>query len=142
MTLNPDLKNEIEQLEKTYSQLEGRSVRRKLLSEIKQLVCHMYSLDRLISDGEPEFLSELLGREIEPEEILDYITASNLADTEFEKQIPELLQKHIDDEAASYLYIQVFSHAGMEALICDQDGDEKEVDALTQITFTRSASSL
>ena len=124
-----DLKEQIDLVTEKYSEAEGLPVRRTLISEIKRFVCYILAANSTLSEEEPKFLSELLGREIAAEEIANYISAENIHSTEFATAIPNLFRKHIHDATLSTLYSALFTNVGREAVICDSKADASEVDA-------------
>lgn len=127
--MNASFQTEIENLIKIYSELEGHSVRRPVIAEIKKFVSYILCANGKISDGEPEFMSAILGREITADEMVNYISAENLTDEQYSKAIPALYRNHINEVAASYCYVNTLNRIGREAVISDQKADAEEVRA-------------
>lgn len=128
--MSKPFKNDIDELINLYSNAEGTSVKRMLTSELKRFVSYILAANSSISDGEPEFLSELLGKEITAEELANYISAENIFSTEFATTIPTLYRKHINDFSLSGHYLSLFTEIGKEAIVCDQKAEDSEVKAL------------
>ena len=93
--MSTNVKAEMEQLIAAYSEIEGPSVKRPLISEIKRFVSYLLASNGKISDGEAEFLGSLLGREITSEELANYITAENIFSKEFSATIPNVFKRNI-----------------------------------------------
>ena len=129
--MQADLKEQIDKLISDYSEAEGAPVKRALIAEIKRFASYILASNATVSPGEPEFLSELLGREITAVELANYISAENVHSDEFAAAIPTLYRKHIRDAALSARYVQVFMWIGKEAVISDSKADAVEVDAFS-----------
>ena len=127
--MSTSFQTEIEKLITIYSELEGRPMKRPMLSEIKKFVSYILCSNGKISDGEPEFMSSILGREITAEELVNYISAENIASQEYAKAVPALYGKYIHEVTASFCYVNVLNMIGKEAVTCDQKADTEEVDA-------------
>ena len=127
--MSTNVKAEMEQLIAAYSEIEGRSVKRPLTSEIKRFVSYLLASNGKISDGEAEFLGSLLGREITSEELANYITAENIFSKEFSTTIPNVFKRNIHNTTASYCYVNTLNRIGSEAVISDKKADRDEVDA-------------
>ena len=129
--MNETLKKEVDDLFAAYTAIEGPSVKRPLISEIKRFVSYILASNGKISDGEAEFLSEVLDRQIAPQELADYITAENVYSREYAQAIPPVYQRNLRDTKATMCYLQAFADLGKEAVVCDKQADQAEVDAFT-----------
>lgn len=129
--MKAEIKEGIDTLIKDYSEAEGVSVKRSLMAEIKRFVSYILVANSSLAPGEPEFLSDLLGREITAAELANYISAENLQSDEFAATVPNLYRKHIQDTTLSACYVQVFIWIGREAVICDNKAEPVEVDAFS-----------
>ncbi len=130
--MNQELTENIRQLINQYSEAEGASLKRALTAEVKRFTSYILAANGSISDGEPEFISGLLGREITAEELANYIAAENIHSKEFAEKIPAVYQKHIHNAELSGLYLRVFTAIGKEAITCDEKADPSEIEALSQ----------
>lgn len=123
------IQSNLEELNQLYSQLEGRNMKRTLLAEVKRFVSFVLSANGKISDGEPEFLGQVLGRDILGDELANYIAAENLTGPEFAHTVPPLYKAHIHEIAPSMHYVAFFNALGREAVLCDRQADMAEVTA-------------
>lgn len=130
--MRADLKANVEKLFATYGEIEGTSVKRPLTSELKRFVSYILASNGKISDGEPEFLGEVLGRQITSKELANYITAENIYSREFADTLPPVYKRNIHNTDASLLYLNVLKDIGKEAIVSDKQAEQSEVDAYTE----------
>lgn len=129
--MRADLKADVEKLFATYGEIEGVSVKRPLTSELKRFVSYILASNGKLSDGEAEFLSEILDRQISSEELANYITAENIYSREFADTLPPVYKRNIHNVDASLCYLNVFKDIGKEAIVSDKLAEQAEVDAYT-----------
>lgn len=133
--MNAELKQQINELIDMYSEAEGAPVKRALTGEIKRFVSYIIASNSMISDGEPEFLSELLDREISADELANYIAAENIHSKDFATAIPSVFRRHINDANLSYRYLKAFIDIGKEAILSDQKAEAEEAEAYTNYIY-------
>lgn len=133
--MNAELKQQINELIDMYSEAEGAPVKRALTGEIKRFVSYVIASNSMISDGEPEFLSELLDREISADELANYIAAENIHSKDFATAIPSVFRRHINDANLSYRYLKAFIDIGKEAIVSDQKAEAEEAEAYTNYIY-------
>ena len=129
--MRTNLKPDIEKLFAAYTAIEGASVKRPLTSELKRFVSYILASNGKISDGEAEFLSDVLNRQLTPEELANYATAENVYSQEFSDTIPPVYQRNIHNIDASLCYLNVLTELGKEAIVSDQHAEQEEIDVLT-----------
>lgn len=129
--MRASLKADIEKLFAVYTEIEGAAVRRPLTSEIKRFVGYILASNGKISDGEAEFLGDVLDRQITSEELANYVTAENVYSREFAETIPPVFKRNIHNGEASRCYLEVFLAVGKDAIVSDKQAEQAEVDALT-----------
>ena len=125
------IRNDIKEFTEDLVKANGESARKAYEAELKRFLCFVLTSNSSISDGEPEFLSDFLGRKISAEEMANYVAAENIHSREFATKIPELFKKNINDAALTGCYLSMLARLGKEAVISDQKADAEEVDALT-----------
>lgn len=133
--MNAEMKQQINELIDMYSEAEGAPVKRALTGEIKRFVSYIIASNSMISDGEPEFLSELLDREISADELANYIAAENIHSKDFATTIPSVFRRHINDANLSYRYLKALIDIGKEAIVSDQKADAEEAEAYTNYIY-------
>ena len=129
--MRASLKADIEKLFAVYTEIEGPAVKRPLTSEIKRFVGYILASNGKISDGEAEFLGDVLDRQITSEELANYVTAENVYSREFAETIPPVFKRNIHNGEASKCYLEVFLAVGKDAIASDKQAEQAEVDALT-----------
>ena len=129
--MRASLKADIEKLFAVYTEIEGAAVKRPLTSEIKRFVGYILASNGKISDGEAEFLGDVLDRQITSEELANYVTAENVYSREFAETIPPVFKRNIHNGEASKCYLEVFLAVGKDAIVSDKQAEQAEVDALT-----------
>ena len=129
--MRASLKADIEKLFAVYTEIEGAAVKRPLTSEIKRFVGYILASNGKISDGEAEFLGDVLDRQITSEELANYVTAENVYSREFAETIPPVFKRNIHNGEASRCYLEVFLAVGKDAIVSDKQAEQAEVDALT-----------
>ena len=129
--MKSSLKSDIEKLFTAYTEIEGASVKRPLTSEIKRFVGYILASNGKISDGEAEFLGDVMDRQITSDELANYVTAENVYSREFAETIPPVFKRNILNFDASKRYLEVLFALGREAIVCDKQAEQAEVDALT-----------
>ena len=129
--MRASLKADIEKLFAVYTEIEGPAVKRPLTSEIKRFVGYILASNGKISDGEAEFLGDVLDRQITSEELANYVTAENVYSREFAETIPPVFKRNIHNGEASKCYLEVFLAVGKDAIVSDKQAEQAEVDALT-----------
>lgn len=129
--MRASLKADIEKLFAVYTEIEGPAVKRPLTSEIKRFVGYILASNGKISDGEAEFLGDVLDRQITSEELANYVTAENVYSREFAEMIPPVFKRNIHNGEASRCYLEVFLAVGKDAIVSDKQAEQAEVDALT-----------
>ena len=129
--MRASLKADIEKLFAVYTGIEGPAVERPLTSEIKRFVGYILASNGKISDGEAEFLGDVLDRQITSEELANYVTAENVYSREFAETIPPVFKRNIHNGEASKCYLEVFLAVGKDAIVSDKQAEQAEVDALT-----------
>ena len=129
--MRASLKADIEKLFAVYTEIEGPAVKRPLTSEIKRFVGYILASNGKISDGEAEFLGDVLDRQITSEELANYVTAENVYSREFAETIPPVFKRNIHNGEASKCYMEVFLAVGKDAIVSDKQAEQAEVDALT-----------
>lgn len=128
--MRASLKADIEKLFAVYTEIEGPAVKRPLTSEIKRFVGYILASNGKISDGEAEFLGDVLDRPITSEELANYVTAENVYSREFAETIPPVFKRNIHNGEASRCYLEVFLAVGKDAIVSDKQAEQAEVDAL------------
>lgn len=126
-----DLKQKLDELIEKYGELEGISVRRPLMTEVKKYVAYISASNGRLAEEEAAFLSELLGRTVSPGDFANYISAEFGTKVDVSNWIPSLYCKHIKNAELSYEYIALFAAIGKEAVVCDKKAEEEEVQAYT-----------
>ena len=129
--MRASLKADIEKLFAVYTEIEGPAVKRPLTSEIKRFVGYILASNGKISDGEAEFLGDVLDRQITSEELANYVTAENVYSREFAETIPPVFKRNIHNGEASKCYLEAFLAVGKDAIVSDKQAEQAEVDALT-----------
>ena len=129
--MRASLKADIEKLFAVYTEIEGPAVKRPLTSEIKRFVGYILASNGKISDGEAEFLGDVLDRQITSEELANYVTAENVYCREFAETIPPVFKRNIHNGEASKCYLEAFLAVGKDAIVSDKQAEQAEVDALT-----------
>lgn len=129
--MRASLRADIEKLFAVYTEIEGPAVKRPLTSEIKRFVGYILASNGKISDGEAEFLGDVLDRQITSEELANYVTAENVYSREFAETIPPVFKRNIHNGEASKCYLEVFLAVGKDAIASDKQAEQAEVDALT-----------
>ncbi len=129
--MRASLKADIEKLFAVYTEIEGPAVKRPLTSEIKRFVGYILASNGKISDGEAEFLGDVLDRQITSEELANYVTAENVYSREFAETIPPVFKRNIHNGEVSKCYLEVFLAVGKDAIVSDKQAEQAEVDALT-----------
>lgn len=129
--MRASLKADIEKLFAVYTEIEGPAVKRPLTSEIKRFVGYILASNGKISDGEAEFMGDVLDRQITSEELANYVTAENVYSWEFAETIPPVFKRNIHNGEASKCYLEACLAVGKDAIVSDKQAEQAEVDVLT-----------
>ena len=122
--MKSSLKSDIEKLFTAYTEIEGASVKRPLTSEIKRFVGYILASNGKISDGEAEFLGDVMDRQITSDELANYVTAENVYSRDFAETIPPVFKRNILNFDASKRYLEVLFALGREAIVCDKQAEQ------------------
>ena len=108
------------------------SVKSAVLSEIACFLMFLSSSDEAISPTEGEFLREVTGFAMSPEEIRDFVLANGLLTPAFSTTVPLTVSRACADSSICRRLCALFQRLGTAFIACDGRVAPDEIDALVE----------
>ena len=125
-----ELKSQLAQLYRSYSEKAGRDLTDTLKDEVKGFLAYLTASNGVVAGEEVDYINQCLETNYHTRDLAAFITANNIFSHEYAVSLPYTFRTYLDDEALSRQYITVMHTVGKECVISDQKAESAEVDSL------------